>query len=97
MVKKIWAHIRNFFAEDVTVARSTPQSEAMKIYKDVFNMIRDSHSLAHLLNSRKKLREFHTYLVDNKIELWGRQLVIDLNKYWTVKYEYWKRKTRSHQ
>lgn len=95
-MKKILEYIRNFFKEEATVTLSKQQSEAMEKYKDVFNMIRDSHSLAHLLNSRKKLREFHTYLVDSKMELWGRQLVIDLNKYWSVKYEYWKKKTRSH-
>ncbi len=73
---------------------SVLHKQAMEEYRDTFEAIRSSVSLAALLDSRKKIRKFQQYLIENKIEHWGRQLIIDLNRYWTVKYEYWKKKTR---
>lgn len=68
--------------------------QAMEEYRSTFEAIRSSQSLAALLDSRKKIRKFQQYLIENQIELWGRQLVVDLNRYWAVKYDYWKKKTR---
>ncbi len=95
MLDKILDKIRNFFNEvSPSIDVSLLHKQAMEEYRDTFEAIRNSRSLSSLLDSRKRIRKFQQYLIENQIESWGRQLVIDLNRYWTVKYEYWKKKTR---
>jgi hypothetical protein len=95
MLDKILDTIRNFFKdESPSISSSIRHKHAMEEYRDTFEAIRSSRSLAALLESRKRIRKFQQHLIENEIELWGRQLVVDLNKYWAVKYDYWKKKTR---
>ena len=95
MLDRILDTIRNFFNEvSPSMDVSLLHKQAMEEYRSTFEAIRSSSSLAALLESRKRIRKFHQYLIENEIEYWGRQLVVDLNRYWTVKYEYWKKKTR---
>lgn len=92
MFKKLWGRIRNWFIQ----RNSTPSSKeiAMAKYGKTFSKIRNASTLAELLSARDSIRDFQQYLINKKIEYWGRQLIIDLTKYWNVKYTYWKTKTR---
>ena len=94
MFKKFWDTIRNLFdgnkLKDIAEIRAT----AMDRYHRIFSVVRKADSLSKLLSARKEIRSFQQYLIENHEEYWGRKLVIDLNKFWMSKYEYWKRKTR---
>lgn len=94
MFKKIWDNIRDWFGDTRVKEIAEVRAFAKAEYHRLAVMVRSANSLAKLLVVRKEIREFQQYLITNQEEYWGRTLVIDLNKFWTAKYEYWKMKTR---
>lgn len=96
MFKTIWDSIRNYFVPIERTSVATQRDISMEKYRTLANKISSARSLAQLLDTRKELRAFQQHLIEHNLELWGRQLVIDLNRFWTAKFEYWKKKTRSY-
>lgn len=93
MFKKLWGRIRKWFIHGGSTL--TPKEIAMDKYNKTFSKIRSASTLAELLSARDSIRDFQQYLINKKIEYWGRQLIIDLTKYWNAKYTHWKTKTRN--
>jgi len=96
MWQKLWGRIREFFAPSTVHGQLLYRELIVSEYRSVLYAVTSARTLQQLLAARKRIRAFQQLLIESRLELWGRSYVIDLNKLWTAKYEYWKHKARSH-
>ncbi len=95
MLKQLWNRIRGWF-EDNTENKELVYKELMiNEYKSVLYDLQQAHNLQLLMEVRRRIRNFQQLLIESKLQLWGRNYIIDLNKLWNVKFKYWKNKTRN--
>lgn len=95
MLKQLWNRIRGWF-EDNTENKELVYKELMiNEYKSVLYDLQQAHNLQLLMEVRKRIRNFQQLLIESKLQLWGRNYIIDLNKLWNAKFKYWKNKTRN--
>jgi hypothetical protein len=95
MWKRLWGNICELFAPSDAHSTLLYKELIVSEYRSVLYAIHSARTLRELLDARKRIRAFHQLLIQNRLELWGRSYVVDLNKLWNAKFEYWKNKARS--
>ena len=93
MFKALWNRIRNWIETNDT-SEVVYKEFVLNEYKSVLYAIHRADNLNALLAARDRLRDFQQLLIENRVQYWGRQYVIDLTKLWNAKYKYWKNKVR---
>lgn len=94
MFKKLWGRIRGWFALSDTSGQLLFKELVLSEYRSVLYAVHHAQTLQQLLDARKRVRAFHQLLIENRLELWGRSYITDLNKLWNAKFQYWKNKAR---
>lgn len=95
MFKELWIKFRNIFTQSPEVHnRAQIRDIVTNKYNAILHRIKKATSLAELLEARNQIRNLQQFVITNGEEVWGRPLTTNLNSYWKVKYEYWKKKIR---
>jgi hypothetical protein len=95
MWKKLWGSICELFAPNHQHEQLLYKELIIGEYKSVLYAVQSARNLRELLDARNRIRAFQQLLIQNRLEFWGRIYIVDLNKLWNAKFEYWKNKARS--
>lgn len=92
MFKKMWNSLRNYFVreEQTQVGWEVRRQEILDEYDDLIRRLYKVDTLVNLLELRTDIREFHQRLINTGLELKGRPYVMQLTKFWNIKYKRWK-------
>ena len=94
MWKKLWGNICELFAPSDAHGKFLYKEAIVSDHKSVLYAVHNARTLQQLLDARNRIRALQQLLIENRLEFWGRSYIIDLNKLWLAKYEYWKHKAR---
>jgi len=89
MFKKIWNRILQFIDSPPRYTQTHFINEQLRL----ISRISAANTLLDLIAVRNKIKTFQVALIESGNEAWGRPLVIELTKYWTIRYKSWKRKS----